>query len=201
MNFPELAPRSKILAALAGLMLENKDTHYFSGNDITRWIEGRIPAFSAGKKRVLSSKLKEMRENNTVTILDQTGKSLGGVKVLACTEIRPYLYRIGPDTVETPMSATLLKKLYDGLGFGTTTVPAETELQVVGDTYKQFKNESDYALASVEDIKNKINDAIKALYFTRTEDGLLEPTRRLLIDDLQFIEFLSGPFPPPEITV
>lgn len=198
MHFPKLSPRAKILVALAGLMLENKGQYTFTQSEITAWIENKEPGFGEGKKRGISTKLREMREHNRVTVLDQKGNPVGEVDVLICTLNQPYVYRIGPDTVETPMSATLLKRLHDGRGFGVTTISAETELEIVDDIYEQFKNDAQYNLTGTQDIKNKIGDAINAFYFIRTSDGLLEPTRRLLFDDHDFIDYVAASPATPE---
>ena len=198
MNFQKLAPRSKILVALAYLKLENTDTYEFSQVDITNRITKEMPGFSAGRKKVISDKLKEMRENNTVTVLDQRGDPIGDIKVLSCSPHLPFLYCIGPDTVETPMSATLLKRLQEGQKYGTRTVPIDRENEIVDEVYELFSNDAKYALASTQDIEKKISDAVTALYFTRTTDGLLEPTHRLLRDDYQFISFLAIPPESPK---
>jgi hypothetical protein len=191
MDISQLSLRTRILLALAGLALENREKSFFSAKDINEWIEKRMPNSSAGRTRALLHKLMLMRRDKK-QILNDVGITIGDVEEVSSVSVEGvHLYKLGLNTIGTPLSAKLLKKLYAGRGWATRTVSSETELMIVDEIYEEFKDKTEYGLTSAIDIKRIITEAVNAKYFIRTEDGLLEPTLRLMLDEHDYIESLA----------
>lgn len=195
-NFQNLALRAKILLALAGLAQEFRHKDFFSAIKICQWLEDRTEKLSQGKIRAISRKLKEMREHNRVAVDNHHGNKIGEVQLLSTTKKRPFLYKIGERTVETRLSAKLVKNLDEACPVGGS-LPKESEATVVSEIYEEFKNEEEYKISDRRDVVKKVEHAVAGFYFTRDSDGLLRATRRLSIDESDFIGHLSEPLLAP----
>ena len=193
-DFPKRDLRLKILLALAGLLQEHGH-NFFLLDKICEWLEARKKYFGNVSEISISRKLKKMREKNKITVLTESGKKLGKIPVLEMQDKkRPYSYKIGSSTAESRFTAKLLRILKESCPAGSA-LPKELEEKIVGEIFKEFKDE--HNLSNLNEVSGKIGDAIKGLYFIR-EEGLLRPTRRILIDEREYIEYLSEPLPPPD---
>lgn len=191
-DFSNLDPRTLIFLALARLR-EKGATTYFSKDEIYNWInenagEGKYEKTYIGN---ILSDIKNNKKGANTFVLKENGKKIGEVEELISfnTNSRSYVYSLGDKTVENTFSASIVGWLGDEAIKFANLLSKTREDKIIIQLYEEFKQEHD--LTNKDDVKEKIDDAINALYFVRDSKGRLKPTSRFLVDENAFIHHLS----------